>query len=163
MFQWRTTYGNLVKKPLPPSGFTPVEPKRPRNWCNQAGANDFQSLIRILWTCCLSPASLPVSQWTPAVEGSPLHLVCLPLGQISTVKLHNPLLTRSVSHSIFSTRTTDLFLPGMCSDWESNWRPLWFTGRCSIQWAITPKQTSRFFKNLNSPFWWEDIHRNGTI
>ena len=66
-------------------------------------------------------------------------------------KLHNPLLTHSVSHSIFSTRTTDLFLPGMCPDWESNWRPLWFTGRCSIQWAVTPKQTSRFLKTWTVP------------
>ena len=54
-------------------------------------------------------------QWRSAIEGSPLHLACLPVGEISSRNLHNPLLTLSVSHSIFSTHTTDLFLPYSCA------------------------------------------------
>ena len=60
-------------------------------------------------------------QRTSALSGSQLQPLCLPVGQRRTRHLWhetgNPLRTRSVSHSIFSTHTTHLFLPysGTCT------------------------------------------------
>ena len=70
--------------PLPPH-LTSVEPKRQSDEHNQAGANDFWSLLRILWACPLSPAfhNVTCPQLTSAIDDSPLQLVCQTLGTTS--------------------------------------------------------------------------------
>ena len=96
---------------------TCVEPKDQSNEHNQAGANDFQHLIWIFWVCLLSPLwyNIDHSQLMSQFDSYQLQLVYPTMEwEISSMKLRKPLLTHSISHSIFSIHCTNVFLYFSC-------------------------------------------------
>ena len=136
----------------PPPSLTSVEPKCQRDEHNKAAANAFRHLIGILWVCCLSPACHNVVRplLTSALDGSPLHLVCLPVGQPHMRNLWHESL-QPTSHTFHQTqhllRTHQasflalhlrLYLSGNDTDWGAKIVPMfmhlqWEEGHTHIQ------------------------------
>ena len=92
---------------------TYVEPRHQSDEHNQAGANDFQCLSWIFWVCRLSPTwyNVDCSQCLDfiAINNWSTRPWSIVQQEISSTKLHKPLLTRSISHSTFSIHCTIVF------------------------------------------------------